>query len=35
LPPTSTEFIQHVVAGLPRSVHPSLTGKTGEKSSLP
>jgi len=30
LPPTSAEFAQHVVAGLPLSVRPGSTGKTGE-----
>jgi hypothetical protein len=40
LPPTSTEFIHHVVAGrnLSRSEIPTLSGpgrETGEKSSLP
>jgi hypothetical protein len=29
LPPTSAEFVQHVVAGLSRSVRPGSTGETG------
>jgi hypothetical protein len=30
LPPTTTEFAQHVLAGLPRSVRPGSTGETVE-----
>jgi hypothetical protein len=30
MPPTSTEFAQHVLAGLPRSVRPGSTGETVE-----
>jgi hypothetical protein len=30
LPPTSSEFAQHVVAGLPRSLRPGSAGKTGQ-----
>src|SRR5207302_6798462 len=29
LPPTSTEFAQHLLAGLPGSVRPSSTGEIG------
>jgi hypothetical protein len=35
LPPTSAEFVQNVVAGLPRSVRPGSTGKTGSLPSTP
>src|SRR6266446_7397322 len=35
MPPTSAEFVQHVVAGLPRSLRSDPVGQTGQKSSPP
>ena len=33
LPPTGTEFVQQLVAGLPRPVPPGLTGKIGDSQT--
>jgi hypothetical protein len=35
MPATSAEFVQHVLAGLSRSVRPGFERETGEKSSPP